>query len=418
MDGKANQGRFTGADGAPLGLYGRSHTALESKGVFPESCKTVVDQGTGEVFEFRQGREQSFILRADPASTRLDRFAMQSVARSILPGSQTAKCLRVPFRPTVDVLYSPSTGSASFGGLVTCHSVWACPICAAKISERRRVEIQAAMTAWKAQGGSVVLLTLTHGHGPWDPLSGLLRGEDQALKRFFGCRQGVDLMSALGRVGHIRAWEVTHGRLRAVSNGWHPHFHILLFLRSSHHDLEWAEDWAFRIWHNACRLSGLSLPSRSHGVKLEDGSRAAAYVSKMGLEDPPSAWGLDAEMTKGHIKRARDGETPFDFLRACLAGEDPQARALFREFAGAFKGKKQLVWSRGLRERLGVDLVTDEELAGTHEDDAEILGRLSDQDWRLVLRFDVRGELLELARHGWEPVERFLQSLKSMGVKS
>ena len=407
-------GPFSGWDesiqGAPLGIYGRSHTAPDFQGVFSGLC---ADPETGEI--------SALAGVQDPTNRRLERFALQSVSRSILPTSQTAKCLRVPYRPggAVDLFYSPATSSASFGGLVTCHSVWACPICAAKISERRRVEIQAAIASWESQGGSVVLLTLTHGHGPCDPLAGLLLGEDRALKRFFGCRQGVELMRALGRVGHIRAWEVTHGRLRAVSNGWHPHFHILLFLRSSHFNLAWAEDWAFRIWHNACRLSGLSLPSRSYGVKLEDGSRAAAYVSKMGLEDPPSAWGLDAEMTKGHIKRARDGETPFDFLRACLAGEDPQARALFREFAGAFKGKKQLVWSRGLRDLFDLGEVTDEELAAVQEVDAHILASLSRDDWRLILRLDARGEILELARHGsLVPVQRFLQTLKSMGVDS
>ena len=30
-------------------------------------------------------------------------------------------------------------------------------------------------------------------------------------------------------IGQIRALEVTHGRLRRVNNGWHPHYHVLLF---------------------------------------------------------------------------------------------------------------------------------------------------------------------------------------------
>ena len=31
----------------------------------------------------------------------------------------------------------------------------------------------------------------------------------------------------LGKVGHVTATEVTHG-----SNGWHPHYHILLFSKN------------------------------------------------------------------------------------------------------------------------------------------------------------------------------------------
>jgi hypothetical protein len=410
MDPYAEYLQVSGAveadSGGHLGIYGNIRPTLDSEGVFTDPC---IDPETGEILS----------QKLDASGRRLERFALQSVARSILPGSQTAKCLRVPFRPggLVDVLYSPSKSSASFGGLVTCHSVWSCPICAAKISERRRLEIQAAITAWELQGGAVVLLTLTHGHGPWDPLGVLVAAQDKALHRFFACRQGVDLMVSLGRVGHIRAREVTHGRLRKVSNGWHPHFHLLLFLRSPCLDLAEAEDRAFQVWHNACRLAGLPLPSRAYGVKLDDGSKAAQYVAKMGLEDPRGPWGLDSEMTKGHIKRAKDGETPFDFLRACLAGEDPQARVLFREFAAAFKGKNQLAWSRGLRDLFALGDITDEEIAAVQEEDAHVLASLSREDWRLVLRFDARGELIEIARHGrYEPLQRLLESLQAMKV--
>jgi len=396
-----------GQKGPPLGTNAKSHTAIDLQG-------EILDAETGEIS--RSG--------FDPVAVRLERFALQSVARLIIPKSRTAKCLRLRQGKGgrlvsssteiegIPIYRSLAHGCASYGGLQTCASVWNCSLCSAKISERRRVELKAAMATWEAQGGSVALLTFTHGHTVGDRLADLVQGEQKAITRFFGCRQGVELMAALGRFGHVRAWEVTHGRKRERNNGWHPHFHILLFLETSHDELSWAEDWAFRVWLNACRLSGLPLPSRLHGVKLEDGAKAARYVAKMGLEDArASLWGMDHEMTKGHSKRAKDGETPFDFLRSCLACDDPEGWRLFAEYAGVFHGKRQLVWSRGLRERLGVQAVTDEELAASHEDDAEILGRLSDQEWRLVLRFDLRGELLELARRGWEPIRYLLDSL-------
>jgi hypothetical protein len=159
----------------------------------------------------------------------------------------------------------------------------------------------------------------------------------------------------------------------------------------------------------------LDAPSRRHGVKLDDGAEAAAYVAKMGLEDARS-WGMDSEITKGHIKRAKDGETPFDLLRSVLADPgDRQGRALFREYAQAFRGKRQLVWSRGLRDLLGLDAdATDEELSAAQDGDAELLGTLTTDEWRIVLRCDARGELLEVARHGWGAVERLLGSLGEM----
>ena len=391
---------YTGAR-ARLGIYGKSHSALIQINDLGK-----VDLETGEVLD-------SPVY--DPIGARLERFALQSVVRSILPRSSTAKCLRCrqAHRETIDVLRSIEHGSTAYSGLQTCGSTWNCPVCAAKISERRRVELQEAIALWTAQGGSVLLLTLTHPHTRADRLEALLEAERRAIKLFFGCRQGLRLMAALGRRGQVKALEVTHGRNRVISNGWHPHFHILLFLDGQHPDLLGLEDQVYRVWLNACRRSGLDAPSRVHGVRLDGGAKAAAYVAKMGLEVPrgpwAGGWSLGHELTKGHTKKAGDGETPFDLLRSQLACDDPEGRALFLEFAHAMKGRRQLVWSRGLRDLLGLDAPgTDEEVAAQQEDDAEILGRLTVEQWRMVLRFDLRGELLELARHGWAPVERML----------
>ena len=96
----------------------------------------------------------------DPMESRVQRFALQSVARSILPESRTAKCLRIRAHDCdVQVWKSKEHGTASYGGLQTCGSVWTCPVCAAKIAERRRVELLDAMELHKAQGGAVYLLT-------------------------------------------------------------------------------------------------------------------------------------------------------------------------------------------------------------------------------------------------------------------
>jgi hypothetical protein len=375
-----------------------------------------VDRETGELLSFRQRGAELELVR-DPAQVRLERYALQSVARELLPKSRTAKCLRTSYRKggDVEIWYSPEHQSASFGGLVTCASVWNCPVCMAKITERRRVELQAAMIEAKAQGLHCYLVTLTHPHSRFDPLAGLLTSEQQALTRFWGCRAVKGLFRDLDRVGHVRAWEVTHGRLRVISHGWHPHFHILLFLSEPISDLRAVESLLFGHWASACVRSGLERPSERFGVRLDDGSRAAEYVAKMGLEDAKGGWGLDSEMTKGHCKRSRDGETPLDLLRAYLADEtDRQAARLFREYSSAFHGKRQLVWSRGLRDRLGLGKAADDkEVAAAHEDDAYLLSRVTREQWRLVLRFDARGELAEIARHGRVDVlDRFLESLE------
>lgn len=115
-------------------------------------------------------------------------------------------------------------------------------------------------------------------------------------------------------------------------------------------------------------------------------------------------------MTKGHTKKALHGETPFDFLRAYLAnGSDRQAAALFKEFAQTFKGKRQLSWSKGLKAMFAIEETTDEELATKVEESAVLLGLLTVDQWRDVLKVDGRATVLEIAaRSGWYEVQRFL----------
>lgn len=355
--------------------------------------------GSGEVAPFIQ---DGTALRkvADPRETRLERFALQSGARRLLWGSRTAKCLRLRRQDKhgVEVWRSADHGSAHYGGLQTCGSVWACPVCAAKVSERRRLELLSSMDKHKADGGACLLLTLTNPHTLGDDLADMANAQAKAMDRMKGARAFRSLLDSMGCIGTVRAWEVTHG-----ANGWHPHFHVLLFVRSGL-DLDELRPLFYQQWANACRLAGLAIPSEAHGVRLDGGDEASKYVTK-GL------WGLEHEMTKGHTKKARKGRSPFDLLRSYLYDDDKQAGALFVEYAGVFRGKRQLVWSKGLKALFSVVDLSDEETAALVEESADLLGMIELEEWRLVLRFDVRGEVLELARHGWEPVRRLLDNL-------
>ena len=353
-----------------------------------------IDPDTGEITGGKP--------RHEPMAGRLQRFALQATARTILPKSRTAKCLRLrAHKQDITVWKSKEHGTASYAGLQTCGSVWSCPVCAAKIAERRRVEIIHAMDAHKAQGGLVSLLTLTTPHQRLDNLGDLLAKQAKALHRFWSDRGTKAVFEAMGVLGQIRALEVTHGRNSPQNNGWHPHYHVLVF-HGVAGDLEgWGESLYLR-WAECCKRAGLGEPSRAHGLKLHDGSKAAAYASK---------WGLEDEMTKGHTKKAKaGGETPFDLLRAAMADrQDKQAMALFREFAECFKGKRQLSWSNGLKARFFVDEKTDEELAAEKDDRAVLLGLLTVDQWRDVLKVDGRGVLLDIAaKGGWHNVQRYL----------
>ena len=325
---------------------------------------------------------------------RVERFALQSVARDILPDSRTAKCLRIRAHDRdVQVWKSKKHKTASYGGLQTCGSVWVCPVCGAKVVERRRGEIQQAMAQHRACGGEVHLLTLTAPHTRFDVLEELQAKLGKALNGFLADKTVKKTFKEMGYIGQIRGYEVTHGR-KGTNNGWHPHFHFLQFVQVKG-DAAQLMDWKTRLylrWDAYCQKAGLGSPSFQHGIDLRDGSFADRYISK-------GVWGLEDEMTKGHIKKGKaGGETPHDLLRAVLADKnDKQAMALFAEFAKAFKGKRQLSWSNGLKARFGLAEKNDEELAAELEDNAELLGLLTPDQWRDVLKVKARATVLELA---------------------
>ena len=356
----------------------------------------------------------------DKAARKVERFMLQKVVKGLMGSSRTAKCLRwlQANKKAVEVWRSHEYKTASYAGLQTCGSVWACPVCAAKIAERRRVELLGAMTMHKAVGGTVFMLTLTAPHQRVDALADLLPKHANALRRFWSLKAVRKAIAEMGVLGQIRAAEVTHGRRSDQNNGWHPHHHVLLFAGAGVGcgDLGGADlkDWACRLylqWAKCCESVGLGTPSYAHGLRLDDGSKAASYVAK---------WGLEDEMTKGHTKKASKGETPFDFLRAVLAdATDKQAGALFVDFAQAFKGKRQLTWSPGLKARLAVVETTDEELAAKTDDCALLLGRITLEEWRLVLKAEGRALVLQLAENGgWDAVERYLAGLGAQGGAS
>ncbi len=333
---------------------------------------------------------------------RRKRFELQAVVRRFFPSSRTAACMRLKVPDSVVGIHRhKATARAFYSGLAVCGSVWLCPVCAAKISERRRVELAAGIEAGKAKGFQVFLLTLTVPHGLGDVLPSMLELMGKAWRRMTDNRDGKAVRAAIGLRGTVRAWEVTDG-----VNGFHPHFHALLFIDSGMTP-EQVQALYSPLWQKNCRSLGLPEPSDAHGCRVDNGDKAAEYVGK---------WGLDYELTKGHIKKAgRSGMSPFDMLRAWSENRDSRAISRFRLFADAFHGKRQLVWSKGLRELLGlVSELSDEELAQASVEEASLLAELEDDEWYAIRRHGWILPLLELAEKHPEKVPVFIHGVRAM----
>jgi hypothetical protein len=160
-------------------------------------------------------------------------------------------------------------------------------------------------------------------------------------------------------------------------------------------------------WQSSCLAAGLPRPNH-HGLTLQDGGEASRYVT--------SKWGVDHEMTKGHLKQGKKAGhvSPFGLLGLHVEG-DKKAAHLFRQYAEAFKGKRQLVWSEGLRDLLGLGVEqTDEELAASQEEKADIFARLPLNVWQVILKKELRGQLLEVCKAGLDALYDYIIDLMDL----
>jgi hypothetical protein len=202
----------------------------------------------------------------------------------------------------------------------------------------------------------------------------------------------------MGYVGDIRTLEVTYGD----GNGWHPHEHGLWFCadRLTRAKLRRMMDVIFCLWERACAKAGLGAPNRKRGVNIIACESAADYMAKVGREQK---WGVASELAKQHIKTGRAKSlTPFDLLRSYEAG-NKQHGALFLDYAKAFFGKRQIIWSDGMKAVFGIAIREDQELAEAVVcEDAAKMMTLTAYEWRVVLHqpFDVRATVLQLAENG------------------
>jgi hypothetical protein len=330
--------------------------------------------------------------QSSPENIRLQRYLLQDQSCKLLPKERVCNCLKKRIDKTKNrsVKYNQSRKKAHYANVQRCGSIWSCPPCAAQITEKRRLELQAATERWSTvHSGSMLLLTLTNSHNSSHSLNMLKHGQKKAMSYFFGDREGKRLFGLLGRKHHIKNYEVTYGL-----NGWHPHHHILLFIDSnlSPTELQFIRDQLAAHWINCCLKSGLPAPSMQNGLDLRDGAYATQYVSK---------WGIEHEMTKGHVKRGKQGGlTPFDLLR--LSVDDPKYGKLFQEFALAFKGSRQLVWSRGLKALLLIEDKHDEDLAQETEKDAIELVQVTNIIFSLLCHYQKRSEYLCCLEHDYE----------------
>lgn len=354
---------------------------------------------------------------------RVIRWALQAAARELLPPSSgISYCLRtlLPDSASVEVWRHDESGRAHYKNLCVCAGVWVCAPCSDRISEGRRQELKQATELSEQYSFTMATFTISHRmiieksnrkDDRAEPLAPLVNDLLAAYRLITSGEAYQTFKSDSGIVGSIKSLECTY----SDRNGFHPHLHVLIVTpRGSRIDRDWMKDqWQAAIGANA-RAASLDRGC----VFSEPDMTPAEYIEKYGRERIKDRWGISGEMTGGARKMSRSDsgysmfQCLFNTLTAPTEKQRAKWRAIFKEYAGGFKGKSQLRYSQGLRDLLGLKKeVTDKELAEGGEHPSSLLATLSVRQWRIVLAHDARGEILSAAEKGILALDSFLDAI-------
>jgi hypothetical protein len=339
---------------------------------------------------------------------------------------------------TVDII--DYKGSLSYQGVMCCHNIWACPMCARKLSERRKKGLSDLLNAHFMRFGAdtVTASLFTIPHSQYDNPKDINKRLTKSYKDMRESRDYKQLMKTLGGCGSSRALEVTW----ATVNGFHPHIHVLHYFENClmlH--IDFIADTFFNLWADALKKNGFDEPSRkAFGCKLVGSDSktvdaVSAYFSKpesdvndadiLGyLKKHPevksvknaegvdvSGWSVAHEMTKWHLKQARSDSknyrySMFDFVRGYAiadANGDEESKKQFRTlwllYREAFKGQRQL-WTTHKHFKISELELSDDELGEKELEEPvqTVVASIDFKHWLVVVFMGARGVLLEKAK--------------------
>jgi plasmid rolling circle replication initiator protein Rep len=371
--------------------------------------------------------QQGFADIAKKQKYKKQRYKTQSIVQKILSDCagkwRVVGCgkKRISADIPVGVTFNPVHKTANFVNLQQCGSVWLCPVCSEKIARKKQEQIKNLLVVMQKHGIKAHMLTLTAPHHATDDLKDLLSKLGKAKKHLFGDRKSIKFWDEhMPSIGHITSTEVKY----SDQNGWHPHFHIIIFTKQSYSQDAVKgiyENGAFQVfglqqeicklWQECCKKVGLKVPSLKHGVDLKRGYNDQEQNDAKALIDYALKGSLASELTMSHCKTGRfntDSLTAFEI--ATLAEnekgiEDASSKysQLFYQYAVAFKGKRQSFWSKALKEFLrknGIEEKTEEEHLNAEtqeEEDSKLVYEIEQNEWRLLSSdFESRGEFLVL----------------------
>lgn len=347
-------------------------------------------------------------------SRRNERYENQRAVWEITSLKRVQKCARTTHGGIGDgraaIVMNSSTQVAHWSGFCFCGSIWACPVCSAKIRASRADEIARAVAGHIRDGGNAWMITLTACHKRWHDLEPLFDAVANSFRKIMSGtawtgdkRRKTTLgeKNRLGVRGYIRSMEITYG----TKNGWHPHLHIVLLTRDESPNalLAAMARWD-SVWRREMRKKGFE-PSKEHGTHwahVTAAEQAGEYIAKV----QEGKGHLGHEIARGDLKKGRLGTlAPFELLSYFRQTGDMAVIPVWQEYEKATHNRRAITWSRGLRKDLMEDEPekTDEELA-SEEVGGDVWAIFPPETLRIIRRVPgLRARLLDVAENGGFP---------------
>lgn len=333
-----------------------------------------------------------------------------------------------------------SSKKARVSDLVRSRSIRLDPVDSPKQMFLYRLRIRRCISWGYSLGYVPVMMTLTLFHR-WHPLKGLLNVLSNAWNYFFtGTRMATRRAEKIGLVGYIRrAEETINNKSRrndgtcSYNSGWHPHYHVILFVPrekvsvlSSMED-EFREAWYQAVnryfelefgeqiapsYENSFRRHGLvfsryfdkqhvcsndtsiDLPEQRPPLREVDDSE---YVAKIFGCEANTLYGGDTEMTSSGVKNSI---IPFDLL----CEDTAENNDLWVEYALATKGVKSFFFSRGLEGRVQkyFEMFPDRDPVKPLPKSDNVVAQISRDAYHFFYRSFKVDEMLRIAAGGYE----------------
>lgn len=357
----------------------------------------------------RQYANNSSVLQP---TSRQRRYNLRNGLWKITNNHRVQGCGRTRITETVTLRSNDDHTRVGYGGIATCGSVWACPVCTAKIAARRKTEVLRTCQYAIDNGYEVSLLTLTMRHNRGQSLAELWNALSYAWAAVTSGRPWIRFRNNAGVVGFIKSTEVTFGE----QYGWHVHLHVLVISEqtvyrpvATRHSKR-RGDYAYLLpkqiigdrWAKALGRKGIESVADRGGIDWDvarDSEAAALYVAKFGAKASP-AERLSSEVTLGAHKRARkENRTPWQILEDLVTYGLADDYEIWQEYEQTSSGRRAMTWSHGLRKWAGIGREqTDEEIAAEEIGDVAIAAFAPDSWCKLQPQ---SAELLDvLQEHG------------------